>query len=363
MATPQQKSNTTPDFIPATQDEQDFIPAAPTGPVDESKRLGVDNPNLDNQKAPEPGVLNTLGREAKALGKGIVSIPGAMYHAASDPETPEESAKYGKGFEHDIGPTGRLIDRMAVQPTMHAIDWYAKAAKGQIPNATEQALSVAPEAIGQGASAPLAAKMIQEAPGAIAKVPPVRAARAGFAGAGEAVLNSPVVGPMMRGFGRGFMRSWNGSEAPPPPTAPPPPIRGSIYGSEPMKVAPPPVRGSIYGDMAAEPKAPIPPVRWGEIPAEETAPKAAPIPPMRWPGGRAPKMGATRPGGGDVTFVPEPRPTFTGEDPNYMASVPRNELGKMAVARKPGAAGQMQQLGKPIIYIPDEADFPGPAKR
>jgi len=61
-----------------------------------------------------------------------------------------------------------------------------------------------------------------------------------------------------------------------------------------------------------------------------------------------------------VTLIPEPRAPFSGENPNYMASVPREGLGKMALARKPGAGVQMQQLGEPVLYVPKEAGFPGP---
>jgi hypothetical protein len=58
------------------------------------------------------------------------------------------------------------------------------------------------------------------------------------------------------------------------------------------------------------------------------------------------------------TFIPEPRPEFAGEVPNYMGSVPREELEDLALRRKPGAGKQMQQLGKPIIYIPTGSDLP-----
>jgi hypothetical protein len=63
-------------------------------------------------------------------------------------------------------------------------------------------------------------------------------------------------------------------------------------------------------------------------------------------------------GGPDITFVPEPRTPFTGENEGYMASVPRDELNDLASKRKPGAGKQLQQLGKPIIYIPSGAEVP-----
>jgi hypothetical protein len=64
----------------------------------------------------------------------------------------------------------------------------------------------------------------------------------------------------------------------------------------------------------------------------------------------------------EVNVLPEPRAPFKGENPNYMGSVPRNELNKMAVGRKPGAGRQLQQLGQPIVYIPAEADVPPPRR-
>lgn len=63
---------------------------------------------------------------------------------------------------------------------------------------------------------------------------------------------------------------------------------------------------------------------------------------------------ATAPPSG-VTVVPEPRASFAGETPNYMASIPRDQLLKLAQGGKPGAGLQMQQLGQPVIYAPSGA--------
>jgi hypothetical protein len=71
---------------------------------------------------------------------------------------------------------------------------------------------------------------------------------------------------------------------------------------------------------------------------------ATPEQPARMPGVKV--------GSPEVNVVPEPRGEFEGEVPNYMASVPRDELNRLALAAKPGAGKQLQQLGKPIIYIP-----------
>ncbi len=81
----------------------------------------------------------------------------------------------------------------------------------------------------------------------------------------------------------------------------------------------------------------------GEIPVARTSSVMKPWPIPRTKG---------------ITFVPEPRPAFAGENEGYMASTPREELLGLAKMRKPGAGTQLQQIGKPIIYIPKEADLP-----
>jgi len=72
------------------------------------------------------------------------------------------------------------------------------------------------------------------------------------------------------------------------------------------------------------------------------------VPPQEAPA----RMGGFNPGSPDVNVIPEPRGEFEGEVPNYMASVPREELNRLALAAKPGAGKQLQQLGKPVIYTP-----------
>ncbi len=97
--------------------------------------------------------LPVLGREVGAAGQTIASLPKALYQAASAPETPEESARYGKGFESKIGPTGRLIDRTTVQPLVNAIDDYKN---GRV--SWDDVLSVAPEALGGASGAVVTGK-------------------------------------------------------------------------------------------------------------------------------------------------------------------------------------------------------------
>src|SRR5262249_2118495 len=124
--------------------------------------------------AESPTFLNTLEREGKAAGGAIVGIPGAVYHAAADPETAEESRRFGKDFEKKIGPTGRGTDRRAVQPAINALSDY-----GLLPEAlggrgvgrshvaptitVDNALGVLPEAIGGAGGAMVGAKAIESA--------------------------------------------------------------------------------------------------------------------------------------------------------------------------------------------------------
>jgi hypothetical protein len=62
-----------------------------------------------------------------------------------------------------------------------------------------------------------------------------------------------------------------------------------------------------------------------------------------------------------VAVLPEPRAPFEGETPNYMASVPRGKLTRLAIQGKPGAGTQLQQLGQPILYAPKGAGIESPS--
>lgn len=58
-------------------------------------------------------------------------------------------------------------------------------------------------------------------------------------------------------------------------------------------------------------------------------------------------------------IAPEPRAPFPGEDEGYMSSIPRGRLPGLAASGKPGAATQLQNLGKTVLYTPPEG-YPGP---
>lgn len=104
--------------------------------------------------------LSTLGREAKAAAS---VIPG-IYHAFADPDTQEETARlkarYPNGVPEGLSGPGisRGMDRMVAQPAINAASWYKQLIQGKIPNASEQALDVAPEAVGGAAGSMLLGK-------------------------------------------------------------------------------------------------------------------------------------------------------------------------------------------------------------
>ena len=107
-----------------------------------------------------PGFWDTLKREGKSMGGTISGIPSAVYHAFSEPPTKDEADKFG-GQQEVSGAkrVGLGIYRLGVAPVETAANWYSDAARGKIPNAYEQALSVAPEAMGAGAAGVVAPKL------------------------------------------------------------------------------------------------------------------------------------------------------------------------------------------------------------
>lgn len=165
--------------------------------------------------APQPpGFLDTLEREGSSLSKSIAGIPGAVYHAAADPASDDEKQRFGPNFEQDIGPTGRLIDRMAVQPVMNAYDFYRDAAQGKYGDASaveSGMLDVAPEAMGSAGAAVIAPKLAQGVPRLVDQldeIPGKRIGSATWAGTKGALAKVPVAGPMVRSGLKAAIRDW-----------------------------------------------------------------------------------------------------------------------------------------------------------
>ena len=121
-----------------------------------TSQANVDNANKSSVSLKGSG--DTLGRELSSTWQNIAGIPSGVYHAFTDQPTQEEAAQLG-GEPSDlqlarhVGLLGGY--RMIAEPLRTAEDWYENAAKGKVPNATDQALSVAPEAMGAGAATAL----------------------------------------------------------------------------------------------------------------------------------------------------------------------------------------------------------------
>jgi hypothetical protein len=105
----------------------------------------------------------TLGRELSSAAQSIYGIPKAIIHAFTDEPTAEEKTQ----FQGDVQGAKRIglgIHRLTTAPLQTAAEWYGNVAQGRVPDAYGQALSVAPEAIGQGAGTVVSAKLAEMAP-------------------------------------------------------------------------------------------------------------------------------------------------------------------------------------------------------
>jgi hypothetical protein len=162
-----------------------YATSAPAGPW---QKYGTTTPAAQatgakptTEAAPEPSFLNTLGREVSAAGQTLnpIAIGKGVYHAFSDDPTAEEQKEFSTDKNPGVIKRGAIgVTRMTADPIANAAIWYGRAAQGKIPNATDQALSVLPEAIGTGAGNVVGGKVIESAPGAIAR-------------AGQAIAENP----------------------------------------------------------------------------------------------------------------------------------------------------------------------------
>jgi hypothetical protein len=59
-----------------------------------------------------------------------------------------------------------------------------------------------------------------------------------------------------------------------------------------------------------------------------------------------------------VVRLPVPRETLPGENPKYMASIPRARLLNLGRQGRPGAGEQLRNVGRNVLYVPEE--YPGP---
>jgi hypothetical protein len=103
-------------------------------------------------------VLGPAARFFDAAGGAVLGLPSNIYHAFADPATEEEKRKFGSDEDanahwyvpnaNNIGPTGRAIVRMVGEPIENAAQQYANP---ETRPTFGDAMSVLPEALGQGA--------------------------------------------------------------------------------------------------------------------------------------------------------------------------------------------------------------------
>lgn len=123
-------------------------------------------PAAQPQSSP-PSFWDSLEREGKSAVGTIAGMPAAVYHAFSQPPTDEEQKEFDTSKQPPAIKQAAIgISRLTAAPVADAATWYSKAIRGKIPNAYEQALSVAPEAVGSAAGNTLGGKLVEMAPGA-----------------------------------------------------------------------------------------------------------------------------------------------------------------------------------------------------
>jgi len=160
-----QGSSLTPDSFMMQQ--QSAPPTPATTPI-HAAAAQQEPSAFDRYTGGDAASNDTFKRELSAAGSMLNPITAGkqIYHAAADPETPEESQQFGKGFETKIGPTGRVIDRLAVQPVLNAVSYwkkFANASPDERSNMEDDILSVAPESAGTAAGAAVAPKALSTA--------------------------------------------------------------------------------------------------------------------------------------------------------------------------------------------------------
>jgi hypothetical protein len=104
--------------------------------------------------------VQTFGRELSAFGSAVnpVNLAKGIYKAAADPLTPEEQEEF---HGHIRIPGEVAVERLTSAPIVRAANWYKDAVTGKVPDAYEQALSVAPEGVGTAGGTVVLGKAIE----------------------------------------------------------------------------------------------------------------------------------------------------------------------------------------------------------
>ena len=199
-------------------------------PVDKAVTgaLAPNNGPGDDMISPVTESAKSLGRSVYSMGKTIAGMPMGIYHGLTDPATEEEKATHAQ-FERAHGEApgaetsgmkriGLAAGRMSgLLSGEEAINTYANPATRPT---YEQALSVAPEALGQGAGTVVGAEMGGKATKGITRenLPTTVAARdAAVRGIGRAagtVLKNPELAGTIAGAvtGHGIGSIYLGSK-------------------------------------------------------------------------------------------------------------------------------------------------------
>jgi hypothetical protein len=282
-----------------------------------------------NQGVTSPYDPNAHGVAQRFLGSAgaqLLSTPGMLVKAAMDP------VGTAKDIATGVGSSLKAWADPATRPTWEGIK------------------SVLPEALGGGFGAVASGYGPEAARGVAEMASPYKPQIVNAVGALEHPLQVPgkiaktIVGKMI-----------------PDAPAPPAPKLGSPENPGWMSKLPTRLPPNLRSDpfapssTAAELGSPDNPGFMSKLPTRlppslRGDPFAPPIEETAEAGRQA---AAASPSG--VIVVPEPKPLFPGQNENYAASMPRNELEPLAQAGQPGAAKQLQQLGRKVIFSPPGA--------
>ena len=138
------------------------------------------NPAENDTLTHGAGSYRALAREGNAAVNSITSVPSALYHAFVDPATPEERAQYApmeRELEEVPGTetsgakrVGLGLQRLLIDPVKNAAQYYSEAMQGKHPNAVNEMLNVAPEAVGTAGGQEIAGGLIRQGTGMLGQI-------------------------------------------------------------------------------------------------------------------------------------------------------------------------------------------------
>jgi hypothetical protein len=353
--TPDFIPDTTPDFIPDTT--PDFIPDEEQKPSLWQRVTAGYNPGADEFAQKHP-ILGPAARFLDQAGGAALSFPSNLYHAATDPLTDEEQQEF-QG--HTRIPGEVTLERLtgagsAVRAGRAYVD-------PQTRPTLKQAMSVAPEALGQGVGNLAAGEAMGAAGGTLKDAVKATPGKVGNLVRQSAIESSgPLYGELKPGVqavskvgkwvGLPELSDWMLPERSggPPGEFSRIPKRLSAAQQEALRGAPseiPQGKPDPFGGMTSTSQR----IGNAELPKVTATTPQQPLPRL---------VDKIKPSGapkGEVTTLPAPRDPLPGEKPGNMASVPRGRLLNLARQGRPGAGEQLQNTGKTVLYTTPE--YPG----